>query len=210
MVLVEEAGQGAQVEAGYAKPRWSGDMLERAGRWRARRAAKNGHMRGVGARASAFSPASGTASWYGGGGGGAVKWGTPGEGGGRRTGRRWQGSDTQHRQTEGRPQTQEVEEVVDVAIIQMLGRMAAPACRRPLQEESRQHAVVHDESVPEDGSCVACATGTTSAGGNATECTARVVVMKRTDGSRATGGNITTFGDYVIHNFTSIGTSPSL
>ena len=58
-----------------------------------------------------------------------------------------------------------------------------------------------------DGSCVACATGTTSAGGNATECTASSSSgSNSSDGSRATGGNITTFGDYVIHNFTSIGT----
>ena len=52
-----------------------------------------------------------------------------------------------------------------------------------------------------DGACVACATGTTSAGGNATECTA-----SSCSSSRATGGTVTTSGEYTIHTFKSSGT----
>ena len=50
--------------------------------------------------------------------------------------------------------------------------------------------------------CHMCDPGTTSAGGRVTECSA----ILNSD-ARATGGTtVTTFGDYVIHNFTSNGT----
>ena len=51
-----------------------------------------------------------------------------------------------------------------------------------------------------DGACVACATGTTSTGGSATECTASSS-SSSCSSSRATGGTVTTSGEYTIHTF---------